>query len=181
MALEFGIGLVDQWCKKAVLSIHSSTVAYDLSHVFYSCCKILEFWIDDFMNVCFVCCWGFFFKILKICWGFFFFWPFLALLNRNSEEWQESGGREGEEDMRQVISDSNIGRPLLAIHHVVACSPQWAKPAPHVWCFSDADKYEPFIDVLGVHLFPVPLCNKKKSFFYIFVISVSYLTPLEVS
>lgn len=28
MALEFGIGLADQWCKKAVLSIHSSTVAY---------------------------------------------------------------------------------------------------------------------------------------------------------
>lgn len=107
---------------------------------------------------------GFFLRFWKSVGVFFFFWPFLALLNRNSEEWQESGGREREEDMRQVISDSNIGRPLLAIHHVVACSPQWAKPAPHVWCFSDADKYEPFIDVLGVHLFPVPLCNKKKVF-----------------
>lgn len=128
--------------------------------------------MTSWMSVLYVVEGFFFLRFWKSVGFFFFFWSFMALLNRNSEEWQESGGREREEDMRQVISDSNIGRPLLAIHHVVACSPQWAKPAPHVWCFSDADKYEPFIDVLGVHLFPIPLCNKK-SLSFTFLLSAS--------
>lgn len=51
-------------------------MAYDLSRMFYSCRKMLEFWIDDFMNMSVlyvVVVVVVFFKILKICWGFLAF------------------------------------------------------------------------------------------------------------
>lgn len=52
-----------------------------------------------------------------------------ALLERWSEDWQESRGG----DMATGHgSDSNLGWPLSAMQHLITCLSNWAQPAP---CF----------------------------------------------
>lgn len=59
----------------------------------------------------------------------FFFAIYGFIFDRDSEDWHESGGKERGENMRQSAAVPRLA-VLSRIRNMVACSFQWAKPAP---------------------------------------------------